>query len=82
MNRISKELAYFLKKNGAYTKFMKYARNVTTSNVSICSFSWDETDEGAKYWHDLNNGYDAYLVMKLIEHFREQLKSRKIDGYN
>ena len=74
--RISKELAYFLKKNKIYTNFLRYARNVDDPLLTISSLDWKNTVEGYVFWKGVSIEYNEYLrgqIDKLMEdYFKNQ----------
>ena len=58
----------FLKENGCYVKYCYYYRkyalndNKYIPSFAVTSIPWDKTEEGVKYWFDINVKWMACLL--------------------
>jgi len=60
---------------------MKYNRNTNIPNISLASFDWSKTDEGATFWMNANSEYFTFIALKTANYFNTKYKE-ELHGNN
>jgi hypothetical protein len=71
-SRISKDLAFFLKKKKLYTSFLRYTRQKNSTLITLTSFDWHHTEEGYLFWREVSDEYTHRLSMQLRDYWAER----------
>ncbi len=77
--RITPLFSKFLKENGCYIKYCYYYRKyaLNDNSFAVTSIPWDKTEEGVKYWKNINMKW----MCCLLEEFKKyRLKSLNDNG--
>lgn len=51
-------------KNRAQSSLPFPEEDISDIDLLVCSFSWNETEEGFDFWHSVNNDYLTWLYEK------------------